>query len=430
MLAFTEKRDFVSKKLSLFLCIILLAGVSHAQQGFPKLLYSDFVQLPSDSLNTIYYTYKIPLNHLVFEKEANLFLAQYRISVEVFDSKDEKFITRSIKEKNIQVPDYEQTRSPIIFSEGILTLNLNPGIYSVIEILYDYKSNREMRQPPMDVKFDTLKNIISPLVIEDQTIECNGKDSPVLANYGGQLPFDEDKYSFIIPVIDKGKDSLFVQIIQNKDTLYRNILTDPIKETVSLSECGGKVFLDESREKTGYNLFRIDGVSNHIAEGPFQIKASLINQPSGQDKFTLACQWINKPVSLRDPEMAIEALKFIEKDSVINSLLKGEDKDYEKKLAAYWKKIDPTPETEFNPLMQEFYTRIDYAIRNFKTIAGANGANTDRGKVYIKFGKPENIDRTSDNHGNIIETWTYINPQRKFVFVDKKGTGDFSLISG
>ena len=80
--------------------------------------------------------------------------------------------------------------------------------------------------------------------------------------------------------------------------------------------------------------------------------------------------------------------------------------------------------------MQEFYLRIDYAIRNFKTIAGANGANTDRGKVYIKFGKPVNIDRTSDNHGNIIETWTYNNPQRKFVFVDKKGTGDFSLISG
>ena len=73
--------------------------------------------------------------------------------------------------------------------------------------------------------------------------------------------------------------------------------------------------------------------------------------------------------------------------------------------------------------MEEYYLRVDYASRNFTTITGTNGANTDRGKIYIRFGKPTEINRSSDDHGYIIETWTYNDTQRKFVFVDKKGTG-------
>ncbi len=179
-----------------------------------------------------------------------------------------------------------------------------------------------------------------------------------------------------------------------------------------------------------YSIYSIDGISNSVKEGGFQIIASEKNEPGEQQKFQLGCKWINKPLSLKNPEMAISALKFIEKDSVISGLLRGDDEEYAEKLAEYWKKTDPTPGTEFNPLMQEFYTRIDYVVKNFATISGANGVNTDRGKVYIKFGKPVDVSRTSDNHGNIIEHGLIIIPQRKFVFVDKKGTGDFSLISG
>jgi hypothetical protein len=48
--------------------------------------------------------------------------------------------------------------------------------------------------------------------------------------------------------------------------------------------------------------------------------------------------------------------------------------------------------------------------------------------VYIKFGKPEKIERTSNPQGLVVETWTYLNPDRTFSFIDKKGTGNFTLI--
>ncbi len=410
--------------------MIIFSGLGYAQPEIPQLLYSDFIQIPSDSSSNVFYTYKIPLNRLVFEKEADLFLAQYRMSIEVYDSADTKFITRGIREKNIQVPDYDQTRSPLIFSEGVLALSLKPGIYSVMEILYDYKSNREMKLPSYKVKVDSIDKFISPLVTDEQTIECNDRISPILANYSGKLPFDESKYTFMLPVKDERIDTLYVSVIQNKDTLYKGVLSGPIKEKLSLRECAGKILVDEGQDDQVYNIFRIEGLSNKIEEGSFLIAVSDNAERTKQTKFPIECKWINKPRSLKDPEMAIKALKFIEQDSVISSLLKGDDEDYNRNLSAYWKSIDPTPGTEFNPLMQEFYTRIDYAVKNFAAIGGTNGANTDRGKVYIKFGKPVDINRTSDDHGNIIETWTYGNPQRKFVFVDKKGTGDFSLISG
>ncbi len=57
-------------------------------------------------------------------------------------------------------------------------------------------------------------------------------------------------------------------------------------------------------------------------------------------------------------------------------------------------------------------------------------AATDRGRVYIRFGKPDKIERTSNEEGNVVETWTYSKQDMKFVFVDKKGTGSFTLIEG
>ncbi len=416
-------------RLSLLLLITFLSGLIYAQSGIPHILYSDFVQLPSDDdSGNVYYMYKLPLNRLVFEKESNLFLAQYRVSVEVFDSSGLKFITRAIKEKNIQVPDYEQTMSPLIYSEGLLKLDLSPGTYNVMEILYDYKSGRELKLPSYIMKVESVKNILSPLVVYESMVECDSQ--AVLANYGGRLPFDENKYSFIIPVKNATSDSLTVIIIQKKDTLYNQVLTKPINEKLTLDECGGKIIINDKDSGGLYSVYSIDGISNSVKEGGFQIIVSGKNEPDKPQRFQLGCRWIDKPLSLKNPELAINALKYIEKDSIISGLLRGDDEEYASKLAAYWKKTDPTPATEFNPLMQEFYTRIDYAVKNFATISGANGVNTDRGKVYVRFGKPVDINRTSDKYGNIVETWTYNNPQRKFVFVDKKGTGDFSLISG
>ena len=137
--------------------------------------------------------------------------------------------------------------------------------------------------------------------------------------------------------------------------------------------------------------------------------------------------WFNKPISLFNPEKAIEFLSFIDSEEVIDDLLSNSEDDYPKVLQNYWKKFDPTPETSFNEIMFEYYSRVDYAAKEFGSIGNNSGIKSDRGMIYIKFGKPDNIERSSDSYGEIIETWTYINSQRKFTFIDKVGTGNFKL---
>ena len=137
--------------------------------------------------------------------------------------------------------------------------------------------------------------------------------------------------------------------------------------------------------------------------------------------------WFNKPFSLLNPEKAIEFLSYIESDSVISELLDEDESDYPEVLSNYWSKFDPTPETTFNEIMFEYYSRVDYAIREFKSITNNNGAKTDRGMVYIKFGNADKIERTSTSQGQVIEVWTYSKSQRSFSFIDKTGTGNFTL---
>lgn len=79
--------------------------------------------------------------------------------------------------------------------------------------------------------------------------------------------------------------------------------------------------------------------------------------------------------------------------------------------------------------MNEFYERVDYAEENFSPLSKCNGSATDRGKIYIKFGKPNSISRSFNQFGKSIETWHYRKLSKVFEFVDQQGTGNFILKS-
>jgi GWxTD domain-containing protein len=123
-------------------------------------------------------------------------------------------------------------------------------------------------------------------------------------------------------------------------------------------------------------------------------------------------------------------LKYIEEEEIVSNLLDEDEEDYQRVLHNFWKQYDPTPETEYNELMEEYYSRIDYAALEFRGISKQNGLSTDRGKIYIQHGKPDNVERASDTNGYVVETWIYEMLNQKFVFVDKQGTGNFILIEG
>jgi GWxTD domain-containing protein len=66
------------------------------------------------------------------------------------------------------------------------------------------------------------------------------------------------------------------------------------------------------------------------------------------------------------------------------------DEERDQFIEAFWQRRDPTPDTEENEFKEEHYARIAYANEHFA--AGIPGWKTDRGHMYIVFGKPDEIE--------------------------------------
>jgi GWxTD domain-containing protein len=81
------------------------------------------------------------------------------------------------------------------------------------------------------------------------------------------------------------------------------------------------------------------------------------------------------------------------------------DQERDQFIEQFWLRRDPTPVAFLNEFEQEHYQRMLYANEHFAT-AATPGWHTDRGRIYILYGKP---DQVSAEHGRdeLAETWEY-----------------------
>lgn len=123
----------------------------------------------------------------------------------------------------------------------------------------------------------------------------------------------------------------------------------------------------------------------------------------------------------------IPALVYIAPYSEVKKIEKAPPSEKMKLWKEFWKEHDPTPGTPENELEEEFIERVAYANEHF-SIGRFLGSLTDRGRVYIKLGPPDEI----DNHPFDINTlpyqvWYYYEKNLTIVFVDRGGFGDYEL---
>lgn len=120
------------------------------------------------------------------------------------------------------------------------------------------------------------------------------------------------------------------------------------------------------------------------------------------------------------------------------------DEERENFIENFWRRRDPNPDTEENEYREEYYERIAYANEHFTS--GIPGWKTDRGRVYIAWGKPDSIeshpsggtyDRPSYEGGGStttypFEIWFYrhldnVGDGLEIEFVDPTGTGEYRI---
>jgi GWxTD domain-containing protein len=126
-------------------------------------------------------------------------------------------------------------------------------------------------------------------------------------------------------------------------------------------------------------------------------------------------------------EDTMEILALIATESELQALDVATAEMREQEWREFWRRRDPEPSTPENEALEELLKRVRYASENYARYGKA--WKTDRGKVYIRYGRPDRVERTPDqvNQGE-YEIWHYDGESRSFVFFATYAGGQYRLV--
>ena len=144
-------------------------------------------------------------------------------------------------------------------------------------------------------------------------------------------------------------------------------------------------------------------------------------------------KWLNEDVSYIITEEERKAFKQF-----------ATDEEREQFVEQFWLRRDPTPDTVENEYKEEHYRRIAYANEHYAS--GIPGWKSDRGRIYITFGPPDEIDshpsggsyqRPSAEGGGETSTYPFEDWRYRYIegigndvnieFVDPTMTGEYRM---
>ena len=370
------------------------------------------------------------------------FFSIVRLNTEIFNGKASKkdlknlsTVSRDLWKDTLFAQTYDDTKSKKKFATGRLVTELNPGMYNFVLQLSMMEETNDRNSQRNDIKIEnfTTKKTGEIYLIK----EGSNSSSLELINMGNNVIYGKD-YQVLVRIPDFNASEKY-SLIVNKARINRKDTTNiEVKKTIPITS-------DAIYTNSYLSLLdkKITSLSVNKEEGSFtyalvqipnsELENSIYNLElkSESDKAPLAKKlvrsyWPDIPPSLLNLDISIDMMKYIVSEDQLKELKKGNDKEKEEKFRAFWKKRDPTPNSEFNELMTEYYKRVHYAFVEYSSPENPNGQDTDRGEVYIKYGPPNSRDRVFPKKGKVIETWTY--NDRTFVFEKGSGFSEFMLV--
>jgi GWxTD domain-containing protein len=126
-----------------------------------------------------------------------------------------------------------------------------------------------------------------------------------------------------------------------------------------------------------------------------------------------------------------DALRLIRYEATENEVdILEEIEDPNQRLEAwncFWKIRDPVPATATNEALVDYFERIETANRTWKS-ALRPGYQSDRGRVYITLGPPDEIIERAMPAGPVpYEIWRYYDYSVEIRFIDRIGFNNYEL---
>ena len=404
----------------------VLMGVEGVQAQFPEFtfekkgdspnFYYDYVTVAAqeNGMSILRIFTKIPFDELQFVQEEDRYRASYEISITLLNQQGD-YTDGKVFRKDALVYVFEKTNSHTDFSMGGAEFQLRPGKYDLSIGIMDLDAKKTGHRKTQVVVPDYLMTPldISDILFVDYIVTDSVGDLSiwpnVLSNYGD------------------AQQSLFIWY-----EIYTKGQTDSVKVIYRIEDLKG----DELREDEHYKVLDgpltveiIELARGELETGRYKLELLVEDEESTVKKIKdFSIRWIGMPAFASDLNKAIEQMKYIAKGDFVKKIKKADPEEKQKLFRGFWKSVDPTPATNENELMEEYYRRVEYVNANYSALK--EGWKTDRGMVYICLGPPSEVERHPFDPGRKpYEVWHYFQLNRVFIFIDRTGLGEFYLSS-
>ena len=128
----------------------------------------------------------------------------------------------------------------------------------------------------------------------------------------------------------------------------------------------------------------------------------------------------------------INYLRYFASPSRLQSLKDTSAEQRAMAWAAFYRDTDPDPRTTEHEALRDYFNRVETANLRFRE-EGTQGWLTDRGKVYVTLGDPDQVleqgDVNSMGQRGRAQIWTYAQHRLQLVFIDQTGFGRWRMTS-
>jgi GWxTD domain-containing protein len=362
---------------------------------------------------------QIPYPGIKFVKEEEKYSGRFEISAAVLSQEKQQLWQKS-QLVELNVKEFSQTISNRFFSLKQFSTDIAPGKYDLLVQVTDQESKKvESVKRSIIVKDfggDTLA-LSDVMMVHRLTID--GAHKNIVPNLTG--------------MIGNGQTSIYLFF-----EIYNRAQIDSVKLICKFINSKREVVAQRTKSELlagirTQTVWQIDTLSIDPEQYLLVVEADGISKTDSSKSLRVSVARIcivrlkNLPLFITDINKATEELQYIAKGGEIDYIRNAPTpEEKQKRFLEFWTKRNSNPNDPNNDLMEEYYSRVEYANKNFEGYL--QGWKTDRGMVLIQFGPPQNIERHPfDSDNKPFEIWYYYSQNREFIFVDETGFGDYRL---
>ena len=327
-------------------------------------------------------------------------------------------VQRREARETVRVASFRETTrgdESVIFQQF---LTLSPGDYELAVVVRDGGSARSgAYELASSVPRLTSSAVASPVVAYEATPRTNADSVPnLIANPRATIVFGRDT---VVPVyVEQGLAAGSAAGSTSEATLS------------VLSEEGNILWSDTIALQSGAGMAGALGQvpATRFGVGHFWIATAPLNGAAPAVRVPLFIsfgdEWGIAPL-----EEMLSYLRYFADASRLRALREAAPEARASAWMTFWRETDPDPQTTEHEGLRDYFRRLVTVNERFREEASA-GWLTERGKVFITLGEPDQILEQGDvgigSRGR-LQIWQYLQHRTQFVFVDQSGFGRWRL---